>query len=143
MADFTPIEGLVGGALIGLSAAYLLVMNGRVAGISGIFGGLLASFGEQSLWRIAFVVGLIAGAALTAALAPGLAPKITMSTNVLVLIGGGLLVGIGTRVGNGCTSGHGVCGISRFSTRGIVATLVYLVAGGITMYVARHILGVI
>ena len=139
MADFTPIEGLVGGALIGLSAAYLLVMNGRIAGVSGIFGGLLASFGGQSIWRIAFVVGLISGAALTAALAPGLAPGISMSSNVLVLIGGGLLVGIGTRVGNGCTSGHGVCGIPRLSVRSITATMVFFAVAALTVFVARNL----
>ena len=139
MTEFTPIEGLVGGALIGLSAAYLLVMNGRVAGVSGIFGGLLASFGEQSIWRIAFVAGLIAGAALTAALLPGMAPAISMSSNVAVLVGGGLLVGIGTRVGNGCTSGHGVCGIPRLSVRSITATAVFFAVAAITVFIARNV----
>lgn len=140
MENFTPVEGLIGGALIGLSAAYLLVMSGRIAGVSGIFGGFLASFGTQSLWRIAFVAGLILGAALTAMVVPGLVPSISMNDNWFVLIAGGLLVGVGTRLGNGCTSGHGVCGIPRLSVRSITATAVFFAIAAITVFVVRNLI---
>ena len=140
MENFTPIEGLVGGALIGLSAAYLLVMSGRIAGVSGIFGGFLAFFGTQSLWRIAFVAGLILGAVLTALVLPGLVPSISMNDNWLVLIAGGLLVGAGTRLGNGCTSGHGVCGIPRLSVRSITATAVFFAVAAVTVFVVRNLI---
>lgn len=134
--------GLVGGLMIGLAAVLLLATNGRIMGASGILGGLLDGSGREN-WgeRLAFVAGLI-GAPALAALVWG-APQTHATSNVALLIVGGLLVGIGTRIGNGCTSGHGVCGMSRLSMRSIVATLFYLFAGGATMLVARHMLGII
>ena len=110
---YTPVSALIGGAVIGAAAAALLVLNGRIAGVSGILGGLLRPARGDVAWRAAFVAGLVAA---------------------------GLLVGFGTRYGSGCTSGHGVCGISRLSPRSIVATLVFMAAGFATVYVARHLL---
>lgn len=136
------IWGFAGGLMIGLAASMYLLMNGRVMGISGIFGGLLDGTG-WSTWteRLVFIAGLIFIPAMLALLFP---PATThLATNWLVIIAGGLLVGVGTRLANGCTSGHGVCGISRLSLRGIVATVFYILAGGITMALLRHVLGVI
>ena len=136
------VWGFAGGLMIGLAASIYLLMNGRVMGISGIFGGLLDGTG-WSTWaeRLIFVSGLIAIPAALAYLFPPATTHIT--TTWLVIIAGGLLVGVGTRLANGCTSGHGVCGISRLSLRGIVATVFYILAGGITMALLRHVLGVI
>jgi uncharacterized membrane protein YedE/YeeE len=136
------VWGFAGGLMIGLAASMYLLMNGRVMGISGIFGGLLDGTG-WSTWaeRLVFIAGLIAIPAVLVYLFPPATTHIT--TNWLVIIVGGLLVGVGTRLANGCTSGHGVCGISRLSLRGIVATVFYIVAGGITMALLRHVLGVI
>lgn len=134
--------GLIGGLMIGLAAVIFLVVNGRIMGASGILGGLIDGTGRSNLAeRIVFIAALV-GAPAIAALFFG-APQTNATGSVAILILGGLLVGIGTRIANGCTSGHGVCGISRLSMRGIVATLFYLFAGGATMLVARHILGVI
>ncbi|MEO8241966.1 MAG: YeeE/YedE family protein [bacterium] len=134
--------GLVGGLMIGLAASMYLLMNGRIMGISGILGGLFDGTGWSS-WpdRAVFVAGTVAVPAVLALLIPGTATHLT--SNWLVIIPAGLLVGIGTRLANGCTSGHGVCGISRLSLRGIVATVFYVLAGGITMALFRHVLGVI
>ena len=136
------VWGFAGGLMIGLAASMYLLMNGRVMGASGTFGGLLDGTG-WSTWaeRTVFIAGLIAIPAVLAILFPPATTHIT--TNWLVIIAGGLLVGVGTRLANGCTSGHGVCGISRLSLRGIVATVFYIVAGGITMALLRHVLGVI
>jgi uncharacterized membrane protein YedE/YeeE len=134
--------GLLGGLMIGLAAAILLVGNGRIMGASGLLGGLVDGSGRGNAGeRVAFLAALIAAPALVA-LAGG-APSTHTTSSVGVLVLGGLLVGIGTRIGSGCTSGHGVCGISRLSVRSIVATLSYLFAGGATMLVARHLLGLI
>ncbi len=138
MTEFTPLQGLIGGAIIGLSAAYLLVVNGRIAGVSGIFGGLLASGGSGSVWRLMFVLGLVGGAGLTASIWPAGAPSVSLSGNWVVLVTGGLLVGAGTRLGNGCTSGHGVCGIPRLSARSITATAVFFAVAALTVFVLRH-----
>jgi uncharacterized membrane protein YedE/YeeE len=134
--------GLVGGVMIGLAGAMYLLMNGRVMGASGILGGLVDGTG-WSTWaeRLVFIAGLIAVPALLTLVMPGTTTHLT--SNWLVIIAGGLLVGVGTRLANGCTSGHGVCGISRLSLRGIVATVFYILAGGITMALLRHVLGVI
>ncbi len=137
------IWGLVGGLMIGSAAALYLLVNGRIMGASGILGGLV----DRSGWataaeRIAFIAGLVAVPAVMAPLVWGHVST-NISQNPAVIVAAGLLVGIGTRLANGCTSGHGVCGISRFSLRGIVATVFYLLAGGITMVVFRHVLGVI
>jgi uncharacterized protein len=139
-ADWT--WGLVGGLMIGLAGAVLLAANGRIMGASGLLGGLLDGSGRGN-WteRLAFVAALL-GAPAVAALVVG-APDTHATHNLALLVAGGLLVGIGTRIGNGCTSGHGVCGIARLSMRSIVATLFYLFAGGATMLVARHILGIV
>jgi len=136
------IWGLVGGLIIGLAAAIYLLINGRIMGASGIIGGLVDGSGKSTFQeRLFFIAGLIGAPALVAILRG--APDTHATGNIALLVIAGLAVGIGTRMASGCTSGHGVCGISRFSTRGIVATLVYLAAGGITMYIARHILEVI
>lgn len=137
------IWGLIGGLLIGTGGAVLLLGNGRVMGASGILGGLI----DRSGWgtaaeRAAFVIGVIATPLLMIQ-ALGLQAQTHLTTNWFVVIAAGLLVGAGTRIANGCTSGHGVCGISRFSLRGIVATVFYILAGGLTLVLFRHILGVI
>lgn len=135
--------GFLGGLLIGSAAALFLLVNGRIMGASGILGGLIDGTGKHNATeRLALIAGLVLVPALAVTLT-GASVSSNATTNVAVLIAGGLLVGYGTRTANGCTSGHGVCGISRFSLRGIVATLVYLLAGGVTMLVARHMLGVI
>ncbi|MSO88386.1 MAG: YeeE/YedE family protein [Rhodospirillaceae bacterium] len=140
MENFTPIPALIGGALIGLSAAALLLMNGRIAGISGIVGGLAAPSRGDIAWRLMFVAGLIIGAfAYRLAVEPDMALALTPS--LPLLLAGGLLTGIGTTVSGGCTSGHGVCGIARLSPRSIIATVVFMVAGGATVFVMRHVMG--
>jgi uncharacterized membrane protein YedE/YeeE len=136
------ILGLAGGLLIGAAAALYLLVNGRIMGASGILGGLVDGSGRDS-WaeRATFIAGLVAvpGAAALA----GFGRATNLSPNLWVVAAAGLLVGLGTRIANGCTSGHGVCGISRFSVRGIAATAVYLIAGGATLWLFRHVLGVI
>ena len=136
------ILGLAGGLLIGLAASMYLLLNGRVMGISGLMGGLVDGTGWSS-WtdRVAFMAGTVAVPAVMALVMTGVATHLT--GNWLVIIAAGLLVGVGTRLANGCTSGHGVCGISRLSLRGIVATVFYILAGGITIALLRHVLGVI
>ncbi|WP_322895097.1 MULTISPECIES: YeeE/YedE family protein [unclassified Yoonia] len=136
------IMGLIGGGLIGLAGALFLLVNGRVMGASGIIGGLVDGSGRHD-WaeRAALIAGLVMVPAL-AALALGGA-QTNLTGNWAVIIAAGLLVGVGTRLANGCTSGHGVCGISRLSLRGIVATVFYIGAGGLTVVLFRHILGVI
>jgi uncharacterized protein len=137
--SFTPGSAAIGGAMIGSGAAMLLLLNGRIAGISGIVGGLLQHLSRgETVWRIAFIAGLV--------LAPSLLivswrlPAITIAASYPVLIVAGLLVGIGTRYGSGCTSGHGICGIARLSRRSIVAIACFMMAGFATVFVARHIL---
>ena len=134
---FTPWSAVAGGALIGLGAAMLVLFNGRIAGISGILGGLLRPAPGEAGWRLAFVAGLIAGA-LGYRLAIG-APMPVIDAGYPALIAAGLLVGVGTRYGAGCTSGHGVCGISRLSPRSLVATVLFMLAGFATVYVVRHV----
>jgi uncharacterized membrane protein YedE/YeeE len=135
---FTPWTALAGGLLIGLAAALFVLLNGRIAGISGIVGGLLRPVRGDIGWRIAFVGGLI-GAPLVYALAAALpTPRIDAGTGTLTLAG--LLVGVGTRYGAGCTSGHGVCGLSRLSPRSLVATVAFMGAGFATVFVLRHLL---
>jgi len=133
---FTPWTSFGGGMLIGLAAAMLVLLNGRIAGVSGIVGGLLVPRRGDTAWRLAFVAGLLA-----APLAMGfyaVTPRI--EANFATLIAAGLLVGIGTSYGSGCTSGHGVCGLSRLSPRSLVATGVFMAAGIATVFVTRHIL---
>ena len=137
---FTPSAALAGGLLIGLAAALLLSFNGRIAGISGIMGGLLARprTGEFG-WRAAFVLGLLLAPALYRLFAD--LPESRIDAGWPALIAAGLMVGYGSRLGSGCTSGHGVCGLSRLSPRSLVATLTFIAAGFVTVFVARHMLG--
>ncbi|OJT22313.1 YeeE/YedE family protein [Archangium sp. Cb G35] len=132
---------LLGGALIGLSASLLLLANGRVAGISGVVGSLLAPVRGDIAWRVLFFGGLLTGGLLLAWLRPGsfAVPADLSSGGALLLVVAGLLVGFGARLGNGCTSGHGVCGISRGSARSIVATLTFMATGVLTVFLARHV----
>lgn len=131
--------GLLGGALIGLAAALLLLANGRVAGISGILGNLLRPAPGDVLWRAMFLLGLIGTGALALRLQP--AAFSAQERPLLLVAAAGLLVGFGTRLGSGCTSGHGVCGVSRLSPRSIAATMTFMATGAATVYVARHLLG--
>jgi uncharacterized membrane protein YedE/YeeE len=137
---FTPWSALAGGILIGIAAAMFVFLNGRVAGISGILGGLLNPAKGDVGWRLAFVGGLVAAPLLYALFAGR--PAIRIDAGFGVLVAAGLLVGIGTRYGSGCTSGHGVCGLSRLSPRSLVATLTFMAAGFATVYVIRHVLGI-
>ena len=140
--DFTPWTSLAGGMLIGASAAVLITLLGRVAGISGIVGSLLAPANWRSRsawgWRLAFVLGLLAAPWLWRLFAPLPALQTGSSTALIVLAG--VLVGVGTRMGSGCTSGHGVCGLSRLSLRSLVATAVFMATGVATVFVLRHLL---
>jgi uncharacterized membrane protein YedE/YeeE len=136
---FTPSSALAGGVLIGIAAAMFVLLNGRIAGISGVLGGLLRPARGDLAWRIAFVVGLIAAPLLYVSVAPQPSLRIDATYGALVLAG--VLVGFGTRLGSGCTSGHGVCGLSRLSLRSLVATLAFMGAGFATVFVARHLLG--
>ncbi|WP_100640605.1 YeeE/YedE family protein [Marinobacter salexigens] len=139
-SNFTPWSALIGGVLVGLAAASFLLLNGRIAGISGILGGLLTPSAGDINWRIAFIAGLI-GAPIVWMLVASL-PPINIQAGYPALVLAGLLVGVGTRYGSGCTSGHGVCGLSRLSPRSLVATLSFMFAGFTTVYIIRHVLGV-
>jgi uncharacterized membrane protein YedE/YeeE len=136
---FTPWASLAGGILIGLATALLLLANGRVAGISGILGGLLRPTRGDIAWRVTFILGLF-GAPLVW-LSMRAMPPAQIDHSPALLAVGGLLVGIGTRFGNGCTSGHGVCGIARLSPRSLLATACFLAAGFVTVFIVRHVLG--
>ena len=135
---FTPAAALAGGALIGVAAAMFALLNGRIAGISGVLGGLLRPVRGDVAWRVAFIAGLV-GAPLLYALFFGL-PQPEIDASQGTLIGAGLLVGVGTRYGSGCTSGHGVCGLSRLSPRSLVATLAFMGMGFATVFLIRHVL---
>ena len=142
MTPFTPLAGLAGGILIGLSAVVLMAAYGRIAGLSGIFGGLLSlRFGEEFAWRAVFIAGLLAGAAAMPLLGFFDTASITFSGGPLVIAAGGLLVGFGTALGAGCTSGHGICGMSRLSLRSIVATAIFMAVAVATVFITRHVLG--
>jgi uncharacterized membrane protein YedE/YeeE len=140
MANFTPLSAAIGGGLIGLSAVLLMLLTGRIAGISGIFGGLLNFRDDDRDWRIAFIAGLIL-APLIAGWIGHAIPTPKLPASWTVIIGAGLLVGFGTRLGSGCTSGHGICGIARLSSRSIVATIVFMLAAIATVAVTHHVLG--
>jgi hypothetical protein len=140
MENFTPISALIGGILIGLASAWLLAANGRVAGISGILHGLVARLPGDAQWRAWFIAGLLAAGALWHVL--GLAPAPREGFGLGWAIAAGLLVGFGTRMGSGCTSGHGVCGLGRLSVRSLVAVVTFMLTGAIAVYVVRHVLGV-
>lgn len=136
---FTPWLSLAGGVLIGLAAAWLVAFNGRIAGISGIVGGLFTAGSGERDWRVAFVAGLIAAPLAMRVAGTGLTPQVDASWPEL--LAAGLLVGIGTRYAGGCTSGHGVCGMSRGALRSVVATATFMIAGFVTVFVQRHVLG--
>ena len=140
MEQFTPLSALSGGMLIGLSAAILVLGNGRIAGISGILRGALRPAGSDAAWRIAFLAGLLA-AAPALALAGYALPPVEIDAALPVVVLAGLLVGFGSRLGSGCTSGHGVCGIARGSRRSIVATLTFMASAGVTVALVRHVWG--
>jgi hypothetical protein len=134
---FTPWSALAGGVLIGIAAALLVFINGRIAGVSGIVGGLLRPVRGDVGWRVAFAAGMLLAPLVFAAFAS--LPALQIDASYPMLIAGGLLVGIGTRYGSGCTSGHGVCGVARASPRSIVATLAFMFAGFVTVYLVRHV----
>jgi len=137
MTEFTPIASGIGGLIIGLSAAAMLVLNGRVAGISGIVGNAIDAPPKDRSWRITFIMGLLLGGLATKLVAPeafGSGAPVSLPW----LVFAGLLVGFGTRLGGGCTSGHGVCGISRFSIRSLVATVIFIAAGAAAVLISRQ-----
>ena len=140
MENFTPVSALIGGGMIGLSAVILMAFNGRIAGISGVFSGIAFAPRGDKLWRILFVVGLVI-APLIYQVISGRAPAFNLDANTPLIITGGLLVGFGTRLGSGCTSGHGICGISRLSPRSIVSVLIFMAAGVLTVMAAKAVLG--
>lgn len=141
-ANFTPWLSLIGGLLIGLSTVMLILFKGRIAGISGVLGGLL-QFGNTPpghySWRIAFVLGIVLSSTIYGLFT--VVPPSTIDTGYALLILAGLLVGFGTRMGSGCTSGHAVCGIGRLSTRSIVATMSFMVSGFVTAFILFHVIG--
>jgi uncharacterized protein len=136
---FTPGTALAGGLVIGLATALFLVVNGRIAGISGVLGALFRPGGPDFGWRVAFVAGFVLSPYLYALLAA--IPRPTIDASSATLVAAGLCVGIGTRLGSGCTSGHGVCGLARLSVRSLVATLAFMAAGFATVFVVRHVIG--
>jgi uncharacterized protein len=138
-ASFTPWSAVIGGAIIGVAVAMFVLVNGRIAGISGIIGGLVRPTYPDLAWRAAFVLGLLLAPVIYARIS--MLPAIEIDANYPTIIVAGLLVGVGTRYGAGCTSGHGVCGVSRISPRSLVATLSFMAAGFATVFVVRHVAG--
>ena len=136
--NFTPVSALIGGGLIGVAATLLLVLKGRIAGVSGIVGRLFEPVSGDVAWRIMFLLGLMLGAGAYGLFQP---VSIQVTNSIPLLVIAGLLVGYGTQLGNGCTSGHGVCGIARLSPRSVAATLVFMISAVITVYLARHAIG--
>ena len=146
MEYFTPLSATVGGLLIGLSATLLWVVNGRTAGISNVAGGIYPVRRGDELWRIVFLIGLPIGGWIGYAVGPAIFAEIPRTLPVidlapLWLVIAGVLVGVGTRVGRGCTSGHGVCGLSRFSIRSVVAVATFMATAAITVFIVRHVVG--
>jgi len=140
-SHFTPWASLSGGVLLGLASALFILLNGRILGISGILGGLIPPKRSDALWRLAFLAGIFSSPWVFKALAPSSllsAPRI--DAGVILLVLAGLLVGLGTRYGSGCTSGHGVCGLARLSPRSLIATLTFMAAGFAVVFIARHLL---
>jgi uncharacterized protein len=140
MANFTPFASLAGGILIGLSAAAILLFDGKIAGISGILAGVLRPVKSDTSWRVCFVGGLLGGGLILRVLLPQ-AFEFGTVRSIGALVLAGLLVGAGTRLANGCTSGHGVCGVARLSVRSIVATAIFMATGAAVVYVVNHLLG--
>lgn len=141
MHNFTPLAALIGGILIGLSASAMLLLEGKIAGVSGIFAGVLLPAKGATAWKASFVAGLLAGGLLLRMLLPS-AFDFGIIRPYGTLAIAGLLVGFGTRLGNGCTSGHGVCGISRLSPRSMVATMTFIASGALTVFLVNHVIGV-
>lgn len=142
MTDFTPLAGTIGGMLIGLSAIVLMGGIGRIAGLSGIFGGLLTlNWNAEQAWRATFIAGLLIGTAVTALLGGGDIKAIGFSGGPATIVIGGLLVGAGTVLGSGCTSGHGICGIARLSIRSIASTAIFMAVAIATVFIIRHMVG--
>lgn len=139
MENFTPWQSLIGGVLIGLSSALLFFGQGRIAGISGIFGGMLSKFCRDYVWRYFFIAGLVAGGGIVYFMMPD-KTAVHFNHPLPLFAIGGLLVGIGTRIGNGCTSGHGICGLGRRSPRSLAAVMTFMLAGGITVFVMERFL---
>ena len=137
---FTPWSALIGGMLIGLAAAMFALLNGRVAGISGVLGGLFKPMRGDIGWRVAFIGGLVSASLVYGLFAT--LPAVQIDASYVALVVAGLLVGVGTRYGSGCTSGHGVCGLSRLSPRSLVATLAFMGAGFVTVFVLRHLFSI-
>lgn len=135
---FTPWASGFGGVLIGVSAALFILLNGRILGISGIVGGLLPARSGDIAWRMMFVAGVLVAPGVYSLF--GTLPAMQIDASAMTLVAAGLLVGVGTRIGSGCTSGHGVCGLSRLSPRSLVATLTFMAAGFITVFVTHHLL---
>ncbi len=141
LQHFTLVSALLGGGLIGLSAVLLLYFNGRIAGISSIMSGLATTTGSNRLWRISFLLGLMLGAAFWQAVSAD-QPVFRQHYPNLLIICGGFLVGFGTRLGSGCTSGHGICGLALLSRRSIFATLTFMLSGFLTVFLLRHVVQV-
>jgi hypothetical protein len=141
VTEFTPLAGLTGGILIGLAAVLLMAGNGRIAGVSGIFGGLLGRWQPDSGWRLLFILGLLAGTILTSLLGGFDSDTMAFPGNPLTTVLGGFLVGLGTALGTGCTSGHGICGLARLSVRSMVSTAVFMFFAIATVYLMRHVIG--
>ncbi len=140
MENFTPIASLLGGVLIGFAALILLAFNGHIAGVTGVARGVLTPKQNDTLWRVVFLLGLVVGPFVFQAVSgETIASTITSSTPILVI--GGLLVGFGTSMGNGCTSGHGICGLGRISKRSMAATGAFMATAIVTVYMMRHVLG--
>ena len=137
---FTPWSALAGGILLGIASAAFILVNGRVLGISGILGGLLLPKRADSSWRVFFLLGMVLAPAALSLVAPELVSAPRIEAGSLAIVAAGLLVGLGTRYGAGCTSGHGVCGLSRLSPRSLVATLAFMTTGFATVYVIRHLI---
>lgn len=138
MTEFTPVSATIGGALIGSAAVLLMALNGRIAGISGIASGMMVAPVDDRVWRVLFVLGLIGGPFIWLNLT-GITPEFTLNAETPVIVLGGLLVGFGTRLGAGCTSGHGVCGIARTSPRSIVSTLIFMTVAIATVAAVKYI----
>jgi uncharacterized membrane protein YedE/YeeE len=140
MAPFDPVSALIGGAMIGCASVLLMLFTGRIAGISGIFGGFLTPTGGDKTWRLAFIAGLIVAPVLGGMVGyPLPMPQMPQSWSLIIIAG--LLVGFGTRLGSGCTSGHGICGVARLSIRSVIATAIFMLTAIVVVAIARHGLG--
>jgi uncharacterized protein len=141
MTDFTPLTSLLGGALVGVAAVLLMALNGRIAGLTGIIGGLLPpEVARDWPWRLAFVLAAVSAPVLML-IVNGHLPEIGVTSNVVVLAIGGVVVGVGATLGGGCTSGHGICGLARFSVRSLVAVMAFMASTAVTVFVVRHVVG--